>query len=200
MDGSPKGAVLAVLGVLASAPSAAAPQPSAQASDEAHVEAARKAFKKGQEAMKVERWAAAEEQFRLACTLAPEKPKPHYYLARALAELGRWDDSMVEVERYLKLAPPNHEDASDALALRVRCEKERARTGVRLIVETTPPGAEVVLDDAHFGGGEAAPQPGQEGGAGRVSGALLVGPGEVADRIERPAGAGEEGLEVCDRA
>lgn len=51
------------------------------------------------------RYAAAEEEFRLAVGLAPDTPEPHAMLALALVQQERWEDATTEARAAIGRAP-----------------------------------------------------------------------------------------------
>jgi hypothetical protein len=87
---------------------------------------------------------AARTDFERARDLVPDKPNPYRWLGLTDARMGRCTDAIGELELFLARVPAGDPRTVEAIAARDRCKHELAGT---LIVESTPPGAEVRLDD-----------------------------------------------------
>jgi hypothetical protein len=90
----------------------------------------------------------ARDAFAKARDLVPDKANPYRWLGLVDARMGHCDDAIKELEIFLQKVPPNDSRAAEAVTLRDRCREDlQPRTG-GLSVDTTPPGADVRLDDA----------------------------------------------------
>jgi hypothetical protein len=90
---------------------------------------------------------AAREAFVKARDLVPEKANPYRWLGLVDARLGRCKEAIDELEVFLKRAPLNDTRAIEAITVRDRCKDELQPKLGTLIVDSTPPGAEVRIDN-----------------------------------------------------
>ncbi len=91
--------------------------------------------------------AGAREAFSQAHDLVPDKANPYRWLGLVDARMGRCGDAIKELEIFLQKVPPGDSRAAEAVTLRDRCREDvQPRLG-SLVVETSPSGAEVRLDD-----------------------------------------------------
>jgi hypothetical protein len=89
----------------------------------------------------------ARDSFSRARDLVPDKANPYRWLGLVDARLGRCGDAIKELEIFLQKVPPNDSRVAEAVTLRDRCREDvQPRVG-GLLVESTPSGAEVRLDD-----------------------------------------------------
>jgi hypothetical protein len=89
----------------------------------------------------------ARELFSRARDLVPDKANPYRWLGLVDARMGHCADAARELDIFLQKVPPGDARTAEALTLRDRCRQELAPRVGTLVVETTPPGAEVRLDD-----------------------------------------------------
>ncbi len=96
-------------------------------------------MREGLAAADVADYETALRHFRRAMELVPEANLPHRHAARALEELGRWEEALAEHETYLRIKP----DVSDAQTVRERiAEIRRTRLAgtVTFVCEHLPSG------------------------------------------------------------
>jgi hypothetical protein len=89
----------------------------------------------------------ARREWAGAQSLVPAKPNPYRLLAMVDARLGRCQDAVREADLFLKLAPADDRRRADVESIRAECQRELAPKTGSLKVTTSPPGAEVRLDD-----------------------------------------------------
>ena len=90
----------------------------------------------------------AREAFSRARDLVPDKANPYRWLGLVDARMGRCGDAIKELEIFLQKVPPNDQRVAEAVTLRDRCREDLQPRVGSLVVESTPPGADVRLDDA----------------------------------------------------
>jgi tetratricopeptide (TPR) repeat protein len=90
----------------------------------------------------------ARDDFARARDLVPDKANPYRWLGLVDARMGRCGDAIKELEIFLQKVPPNDQRTAEAVTLRDRCREDLQPRVGSLIIETTPPGAEVRLDDS----------------------------------------------------
>ena len=91
----------------------------------------------------------ARESFSRARDLVPDKANPYRWLGLVDARMGRCGDAIKELEIFLQKVPPGDQRTAEAVTLRDRCREDLQPRVGSLVVESTPPGAEVRLDDAN---------------------------------------------------
>jgi hypothetical protein len=92
--------------------------------------------------------AAARDAFAKARDLVPDKANPYRWLGLVDARMGHCADAVRELETFLQKVPAGDARVAEAVTLRDRCREDvQPRVGT-LVVESTPSGAEVRLDDA----------------------------------------------------
>jgi hypothetical protein len=89
----------------------------------------------------------ARREWGAAQALVPGKPNPYRLLAMVDLRLGHCGDAVREAELFLSLAPPDDRRRPDVESLRDQCKRELLPKLGSLHVSSTPPGAEVRLDD-----------------------------------------------------
>lgn len=95
---------------------------------------------------KAGKFAEARSAFDRARVLVPDKANPYRWLGLADAHLGRCADAITSLELFIAKVPANDSRVMEAVAVRDRCREELApKVGV-LVVDSTPPGADVRLD------------------------------------------------------
>jgi hypothetical protein len=93
--------------------------------------------------------AAARESFVKARDLVPDKANPYRWLGLVDARMGHCAEAVRELETFLQKVPAGDARVAEAVTLRDRCKEDvQPRMGT-LVVESTPSGAEVRLDDAN---------------------------------------------------
>jgi hypothetical protein len=89
----------------------------------------------------------ARDKFVRARLLVPDKANPYRLLGIVDARLGRCADAVSELEIFLGKVPATDSRTVEAITLRDRCKEElQPKTGT-LSIDSTPPGAEVRIDD-----------------------------------------------------
>ena len=91
---------------------------------------------------------AAREAFVRARDLVPDKANPYRWLGLVDARLGRCQDSIAELEVFLQRVPSSDPRAIEAITLRDRCREELQPKVGTLVIDSTPSGAAVRIDDA----------------------------------------------------
>ena len=91
--------------------------------------------------------AAAREAFARARDLVPDKANPYRWLGLVDARLGHCQDAIDELETFLKRVPVTDTRAIEAITVRDRCRAELQPKVGTLIVDSTPSGVEVRIDD-----------------------------------------------------
>jgi tetratricopeptide (TPR) repeat protein len=142
LRGVGKGLIRAVLVsslVTATTAWAAGPKPDASARDQAKA-----AMRRGMSAFAAGDADTALSEYQRAQKLAPDANIPYRYAAEALIKLGRYQEAVDSLQRYIELTP----DASDADAIRAKIEELRSRNArSTLTVRCEPKGAQVFVDD-----------------------------------------------------
>ena len=91
--------------------------------------------------------AEAREAFSRARELVPDKANPYRWLGLVDARMGHCGDAIKELDIFLQKVPPNDQRVAEAVTLRDRCREDlQPRVGA-LVVESSPPGADVRIDD-----------------------------------------------------
>jgi hypothetical protein len=90
----------------------------------------------------------ARDAFSRARDLVPDKANPYRWLGLVDARMGHCGDAIKELEIFLQKVPPGDQRTAEAVTLRDRCREDLQPRVGSLVVESTPPGAEVRLDDA----------------------------------------------------
>jgi tetratricopeptide (TPR) repeat protein len=90
----------------------------------------------------------ARDAFSRARELVPDKANPYRWLGLVDARMGRCGDAIKELEIFLQKVPPNDQRVAEAVTLRDRCREDLQPRVGSLVVESTPAGADVRLDDA----------------------------------------------------
>jgi hypothetical protein len=89
----------------------------------------------------------ARESFRRSHDLVPDKANPYRWMGLVDARMGRCGDAINELEIFLQKVAPSDPRVAEAVTLRDRCRQDlQPRVGA-LEVDSTPPGAEVRIDD-----------------------------------------------------
>jgi hypothetical protein len=89
----------------------------------------------------------ARREWAGAQSLVPSKPNPYRLLAMVDARLGRCQEAVREADLFLKLAPADDRRRGDVESIREQCQRELAPKTGSLKVTTSPPGAEVRIDE-----------------------------------------------------
>lgn len=106
-------------------------------------EDARTLFQRGQTAYSQGDYEAAIEQWTRAYEL-DARPLLQFNLSQAFERLGRLEDAIAAVERYLEHADPDDEHQADARARLSALRERLARTSVRIV--GGPEGATILID------------------------------------------------------
>ena len=113
---------------------------------QAQEDAARDALNRGRLLYEQGVYETAREQFLEAKRLAPDAPNPHRWLGLTDLKLGRCPEALWELEQFLQLVKPDDKRIPEVTAARDQCKEAVKPRGI-LVVESSPPGAEVRLDD-----------------------------------------------------
>ncbi len=92
--------------------------------------------------------AAARDHFDKARALVPDKANPYRWLGLVDARLNRCAEAVQELDTFLGKVPPSDARAIEAITVRDRCKEELSPKVGTLVIDSTPSGAEVRLDDA----------------------------------------------------
>ena len=117
------------------------PEPSAEAQALAFMETGTARYRDGD-------FASALRAFEQAAALVPERANPYRWLGLTLVRLDRCPDAVVALNRFLSLVPRSDTRIVEAETLRDRCRSELVPKLGTLIIDSTPPGAEVRLGGA----------------------------------------------------
>jgi hypothetical protein len=90
---------------------------------------------------------AARKSFQRARELVPDKANPYRWLGLVEARLNHCKEAVENLDQFLQRVPPNDPRTAEAVTVRDRCREELAPKIGNLIIESTPDGAEVRLDD-----------------------------------------------------
>jgi hypothetical protein len=90
---------------------------------------------------------AARAAFARARDLVPDKANPYRWLGLVDARLGRCAEAIQELDEFVRRVPTNDTRAVEAITIRDRCKEELQPKVGTLVIESTPPGAEVHLDE-----------------------------------------------------
>jgi hypothetical protein len=90
---------------------------------------------------------AARELFVRARDLVPDKANPYRWLGMVDARMGKCTEAVMELELFLQRVPVGDPRSVEAITIRDRCKDELQPKLGTVVVETTPPGAEVRLDE-----------------------------------------------------
>jgi hypothetical protein len=93
--------------------------------------------------------AEARESFAKARDLVPDKANPYRWLGLVDARMGHCGDAIKELEIFLQKVPQGDSRIAEAVTLRDRCKEDLQPRMGSLVVESTPSGAEVRLDDVN---------------------------------------------------
>lgn len=95
--------------------------------------------------------ANARIAFAAAQQLVPDKANPYRWLGLVDARLGRCGEAVEELTRFLGMVPAGDPRALEALAIRDACNRDLIpKLGV-VVIESTPPGAVVKIDETAEG-------------------------------------------------
>lgn len=92
-------------------------------------------------------FAAAREQFVEAKRLAPNHSNPYRRLLITDEKLGRCADVLWDFDQFRQLVKPDDSRLAEAAAVRDRCKESFKPKLGTLVVDSTPTGAEVHLED-----------------------------------------------------
>jgi hypothetical protein len=90
---------------------------------------------------------AAREAFVKARELVPDKANPYRWLGLVDARAGRCKEAVEELDTFIGRVPPGDPRTVEAITIRDRCKEELQPKVGTLVIESTPTGAEVLLDD-----------------------------------------------------
>jgi hypothetical protein len=108
---------------------------------------ARDALNAGIKAFEAGAYNMARDRFLEAKRLAPDSANVHRWLGLTDAKVDRCADAVWELEQFLELARPDDKRVPEATAARDKCKEEMKPKLGTLVVESTPSGAEVRIDD-----------------------------------------------------
>ena len=91
---------------------------------------------------------AARESFDKARALVPDKANPYRWLGLVDARLNHCADAVKELDTFLGKVPATDARAIEAITVRDRCKEELSPKVGTLVIDSTPSGVEVRLDDA----------------------------------------------------
>jgi len=89
----------------------------------------------------------AAEKLRRVIQLVPHAPNPHRLLGIVQFRLGSCADAVKEFDEFLSRIAPNDRRITEVISMRDRCREELAPKVGKLLVDSTPRGATVRLDD-----------------------------------------------------
>jgi hypothetical protein len=89
----------------------------------------------------------SEEKLQRVIQLAPNAPNPHRLLGIVQFRLALCADAVKEFDEFLQRVGPNDRRATEVISMRDRCKEELAPKVGRLLVDSTPHGADVRIDD-----------------------------------------------------
>ena len=108
---------------------------------------ANKMLEKGIALFKDGKLAEARAVFFQLRKLVPDKANPHRWLGMTYARLGQCPEAITNLNNFLERVAEDDPRVAEVTTIRDRCKDElQPKTGT-LVIESTPPGAEVLLDD-----------------------------------------------------
>src|SRR5262249_14838729 len=93
------------------------------------------------------RFTEARAAFERARSLLPDKPNAYRWLGLTDARLGRCQDAVANLDSFLGRVPSTDPRVAEVQMVRERCQEELHPKGGTLVIESTPSGAEVTIDD-----------------------------------------------------
>lgn len=89
----------------------------------------------------------SEEKLLRVIQLVPQAPNPHRLLGIVQFRLALCADAVKEFDEFLQRVGPNDRRAIEVISMRDRCREELAPKVGKLLVDSTPRGADVRVDD-----------------------------------------------------